>query len=872
MKTKLFLMSTLLVLSLALLAGCKEQEDTIPPTETAASPAGPAQPEQESQAGMANPASEFCINQGYELEIRDEADGQAGYCLFPDGSECEEWAFNRGECAPATEADASPAGLPNPASENCAAQGGTLAIEERGDGGQFGVCYFDDNRQCEEWALLRGDCPLGGVKVTGYITPAARYCAITGGTYAITGGSGADDEQGTCTFTDGSSCNAWDYYNGSCAPGAGPAENPPPAAGAGSTIEPLVVEVCNGQAQAMAHFLDVLEVTQGDAPLDDFVTGASGTGCLATVTGTGVDFDSPHAAVSALVGMLEEQGWTEDPMLASAGPTGMGVGYRKGEQICLAAAIWRPDESANCTDDQPISACEVMPEQQNYTVTLNCGQTAAEAQVPAEIPLKDALGDLEPQDVFQNFYDITQVPRPSGHVEQIREFLVNFGQGLGLETIEDEAGNVIIRKPAAPGLENRQGVVLQAHMDMVGDKDGDVSFEFTTDPIQAIVSGDYLTASGTTLGADDGIGMAMLMAVLQSETLQAGPLEGLFTVDEESDMSGANGLEEDVLQGSILINLDSEWDGVFLIGAAGGGHVDITADYSQVPAPANTVAYQVKIQGLKGGHSGLHINLGRGNAIKLLARLLKGGVGPYALHLASVTGGNAGNAIPREATAVIVIPEDQVQTFSAYVQAFEAVIKSELSATEPDLSLELVTVQPPDQVMDETFQARLIDALYATPQGVIRMSDALPDLVETSTNLGVVDVQDGQMVVVCVPRSSVDSALEDVSQMIASVWELAGAQVMFNDYYPGWNPDPESPILGLMKATYQDLYGQEPDVIAVHAGLECGVIGAKYPAMDMISIGPTLDDVHSPAERLFVPSVGNVMNLLLEVLQIIPEA
>jgi dipeptidase D len=495
----------------------------------------------------------------------------------------------------------------------------------------------------------------------------------------------------------------------------------------------------------------------------------------------------------------------------------------------------------------------------------------AGGQASAEIPLQDALGDLEPQDVFQNFYDITQVPRPSGHTDQIRELLVNFGQDLGLETLVDEAGNVIIRKPAAAGLGNRQGVVLQAHMDMVPQKEEGKEFDFATDPIQAVVSGDYLVTEGTTLGADDGIGMAMIMAVLQSQTLQTGPLEGLFTVDEETDMSGADGLKGDVLQGSILINLDSEWDGVFLIGAAGGGHVNVTSSYPQVPAPAELAPYQVKVQGLKGGHSGLNINLGRGHAVKLLVRLLKGAVEPYELRLASLSGGTAGNAIPREATAVVLLPDMQVEAFTEYVQAFEATFKSELSAVEPDLSVELVAVDPPAQVMDEGFQVTLINALYANPQGVMRMSDALPGLVETSNNLGVVTAQEEQLEVVCTPRSSVDSALDDVSQMIASVWELAGYEAAFADYYPGWNPDPESPLLDLMKATYQDLYGQEPEVLAVHAGLECGVIGAKYPGMDMISIGPTLNDVHSPAERLFIPSVDNVMKLLLEVLQNIPE-
>ena len=818
-----------------------------------------------SAPDMPNPASQLCVDRGYQSEIRDEAGGQVGYCIFPDGSECEEWVFYRGECAPASEGQVPPAELPNPASENCVAQGGTLSIEAREDGGQYGICLFEDNLQCEEWALLRGDCPVGGVKVTGYLTPAAVYCAITGGEYAITGNDGAEDEQGTCTFKDGSACDVWAYYNGECSPGSSP------PASAGSTIEPLIEEVCNGQAQAMSHFLGDLIPTVTEEPLDDPVTGATGTGCQATITGTGVQFESPAVVVSTLASMLEEQGWIADPMFVADGPTGTAAGYRKGDQICLAAAMWTPDESANCPDDQPISACELRPEQQNYTVTLTCGVAVAEEQAPAKIPLEDALGDLEPQDVFQNFYTITQVPRPSGHMDRMREFLVSFGQELGLETIVDDVGNVIIRKPAAAGLENRQGVVLQAHMDMVPDKDDDLAFDFTTDPIQAFVSGDYLVTEGTTLGADDGIGMAMIMAVLQSRTLQAGPLEGLFTVNEETDMSGANGLQGGVLQGSILLNLDSEWDGVFLIGAAGGGHVEVASSYPQVSAPADMVSYQVTIQGLKGGHSGVDINLGRGHAIKLLVRLLKGAIEPYELQLASFSSGTAGNAIPREATAVVLLPDGQVAAFTEYVQAFEATIKSELSAVEPDLSVELVGVESPAQMMDGSFQTILLDALYANPQGVMRMSDALPGLVETSNNLGVVNVQDGNMEVVCVPRSSVDSALEDISQMIASVWDLAGYEVAFAGYYPGWNPNPESPILGLMETTYQDLYGEAPKVMAVHAGLECGVIGAKYPGMDMISIGPTLNDVHSPAERLLIPSVGHVMELLLEVLQNIPE-
>jgi dipeptidase D len=527
------------------------------------------------------------------------------------------------------------------------------------------------------------------------------------------------------------------------------------------------------------------------------------------------------------------------------------------------AAQGTPAATAGPTD---LSAAEASPVPQPAASGTNMPSSPA-----TNIPLKDALGSLEPQDVFQSFYDITQIPRPSGTMDQIRAFLVKFGQGLGLETIVDEAGNVLIRKPAAAGLENRQGVVLQGHMDMVAQVAEGKTFDPTTDPIQAAVNGDDSVADGTTLGADNGIGSAMIMAILQSKTLQTGPLEALFTADEESDMSGANGLKGDLLKGRILINLDSEDEGKFTIGSAGGEHANIQSSYPQVPAPADMVSYQVKVKGLTGGHSGLQINLGRGSAIKLLVRLLKGAVEPYGLRLASFTGGTAVNAIPRDASALVFLPDKQVQAFTTYVQAYEATIQSELAAVEPGLSVELAAVQPPAKVMEEAFQATLIDALYGNPQGVMRMSDAVPGLVETSTNLGVANFQDGQMEVQNCPRSSVDSALVDVGQMIASVWELASYAVGFSDQYKGWNPNPESPIVSLMQQTYRDLYGQEPELTALHAGLECGAIGGIYPDMDMISIGPTLSDVHSVSERLYIPSVGKVMDLLSEVLQRIPE-
>ena len=485
------------------------------------------------------------------------------------------------------------------------------------------------------------------------------------------------------------------------------------------------------------------------------------------------------------------------------------------------------------------------------------------------IPLQDALPDLAPQTVFQNFYDITQIPRPSGQVDQIREFLVQFGDELGLETSVDEAGNVIIRKPAAAGLENRQGVVLQAHMDMVAQ--GGPEYDPTTDPIQAFVDGDYIVTQGTTLGADDGIGLALAMTILQDTSLQAGPIEALFTVDEETTMSGANELKSGILQGSILINLDNEWEGTFVIGSAGGEHLNVNMPYAQTPAPADLVSYLVKIEGLQGGHSGVDIDKGLGHATKLLVRLLKGAEAPYELRLASLAGGTAGNAIPREATALVFLPPDQVDSFTTYVGDYEATIQTELAETEPDLKVNLEAIQPPAQVMDPEFQSRLLNALYGAPQGVTRMSDTVPGLVETSNNLGVTTIQDGQMELVAYARSSVNSELTDIGQMVGSVWELAGYPVEITDWFGAWTPNPDSPIVELMQSTYQELFGVEPTLSAVHAGLECSTIGSKYPGMDMISIGPSIDKVHSPSERLHIPSVAKALELLTATLAKIPE-
>jgi dipeptidase D len=486
------------------------------------------------------------------------------------------------------------------------------------------------------------------------------------------------------------------------------------------------------------------------------------------------------------------------------------------------------------------------------------------------ILLKDALPNLQPQGVFQNFYAITHIPRPSGYMDQIRPFLVNFGEGLGLETVVDSAGNVIIRKPASPGMEERPMVILQAHMDMVA-QPADGSFDFYTEPIQAYVSGDYIVADGTTLGADDGIGIAMIMAILQSKTLQAPPLEAIFTVDEETTMSGATGLTSDELQGRTYINLDSETEGVFTIGSAGGEHINITTTYTQLPAPENMLAYEVSVSGLQGGHSGVDIDKGLGHATKLLVRLLKGAMPTHNLRISSLAGGTADNAIPTDAAALVFLPASQVDAFTRYVQDYEVTIQTELAATEPDLAVTLQAVDPPSQVMDETFQNSIINAVYGTPQGVLRMSDTVPGLVETSTNLGITSAQDGQMTITCFPRSSVNSEISDAAQMIASVWELAGYSAEIGNYFSSWTPNPDSPILALMQSTYQDLFGHDPQVGAVHAGLECGVISGIYPDMDMISIGPTLARVHTVDENLYIPSVQKVMDLVTTTLQSISK-
>ncbi len=518
-------------------------------------------------------------------------------------------------------------------------------------------------------------------------------------------------------------------------------------------------------------------------------------------------------------------------------------------------------------------AGETVPIEFVPTYTKTADTAAAQPAAIGKTPLKDALPTLDPQAVWRNFYDLTQIPRPSHHEEKVRDFLVQFGHGLGLETIVDAVGNVLIRKPAAKGMENREGVILQAHMDMVPQKTPESTHDFLTDPIEAYVDGEWVVADGTTLGADDGSGVAIAMAVLQSQTLSHGPIEALFTVNEEDGNDGALGLQGGVLQGSIVINLDSETEGEFTIGSAGGAYANIETTYAESAVPAGMAAYQVSVGGLKGGHSGVDINRGRGHASKLLVRLLKEAAGKYGVRVAQIASGTAANAIPRDASALVVVPTAQTDAFLKGVREFQGIVKSELAATEPGLSVQAAPTRDsvPAKVMDEKAQRTLIDALYGTPQGVMRMSDAVPGLVETSTNMGIVNIGDGQVAVTCFLRSSVDSELADLGQMIASVWDLAGVDVVIPVAYAAWSPDPNSPILLLMQDVYREMYGKDPKVTAVHAGLECGTIVAKYPGMDAISIGPTLQDVHTPDEKMEIATVKKLNDFLLETLKRVPE-
>lgn len=446
-----------------------------------------------------------------------------------------------------------------------------------------------------------------------------------------------------------------------------------------------------------------------------------------------------------------------------------------------------------------------------------------------------------------------------------------FGEDLGLKTRVDENGNVIIRKPATSGMENKKGVIFQGHLDMVPQANRGSTHNFSQDPIETRIEGEWVTAAGTTLGADNGIGVAAAMAVLASDDLKHGPLEALFTSNEEDGMTGAFGLNPGLLQGEILLNLDSEDEGVLCIGCAGGGDSTSRIDYSSEPVSSAVASFRLSLTGLKGGHSGVDIHRGRGNANKLLFRILKYASVRCQLRVCSVSGGDLRNAIPREAFAEVTVPQDQVDGLIAGVEAQQRIYRSELSLADPDVTLTLEQIPTPLHWIEKRKQSQLLDLICAAPNGVMRMSDSMQGLVETSTNLAIVRADDGVIEVQSLVRSSVDSARDSVCGMLDSLFSLVGGETKFSGAYPGWKPDMASPILSIMQQAYLDLFGSVAKIGGIHAGLECGILGDIYPNLDMISFGPTIRYPHSPDERLHIPSVERFWDLLVATLERIPD-
>ncbi len=474
---------------------------------------------------------------------------------------------------------------------------------------------------------------------------------------------------------------------------------------------------------------------------------------------------------------------------------------------------------------------------------------------------------LSPQNVWKHFYSLTRIPRPSGHVEEVREFLVDFGKNIGLESFVDSIGNVIIRKPATPGMENRKGIILQGHMDMVPQKNNDKVHDFTKDPIETVVDGEWLKANGTTLGADNGLGVAAAMAVLEDKTLKHGPLEVLITTDEETGMVGAFGLQADTLQGEILLNLDSEDEGELYIGCAGGVDITATMQYKEEEVDQEDVAVRIDLGGLRGGHSGMEINQGRANANKLMVRVVREAILSFEGRLSSWDGGNMRNAIPREAHTVLTFPKENIDDFMGFIEVCEETFKEEFGLIETQLKLSASTIDKPQFIVPEEIQDNLVSSIYAAHDGVLRMIPSVPDTVETSSNLAIVKIGKGEVSVQILARSSSDSMKEFLATNLLSCFSMAGMKVELSGSYSGWQPNVESPILNAMMDVYKEEFGVKPEIKVIHAGLECGIIGAVMPHLDMISFGPTLRSPHSPDERAHIPTVEKFYKFLVAALE-----
>ncbi len=478
---------------------------------------------------------------------------------------------------------------------------------------------------------------------------------------------------------------------------------------------------------------------------------------------------------------------------------------------------------------------------------------------------------LEPKNVWLYFNEILQIPNASGNISKIKNYLIDFGKKNKLETLSDEIGNVLIRKNATKGYEKLKSVVLQGHMDMVCEKNNDVKFNFDTDAIIPIVENGWVKAKGTTLGADNGIALAAMMAVLGANNIEHGPIECLFTVDEEIGLIGAFDLKTDFLKSEILLNLDSEDEGEFCIGCAGGNYTNISVKYKNEAVDKNNVAIKINVKGLLGGHSGDEINKNRGNSIKIINRIVWNLNRSFKISLSSINGGNLSNAIPRESECIIVADKNDVKNIKKQIIENEKLIKNELSSNEPNFEVKVKEVTLPDFVIDNKTKDNLLNSLYACPHGVIAMSTEIPGLVETSTNLALVKTLSNTIEIKTSQRSAIDSAKADVSNMINGLFSISKAKIEHTGYYPGWKPNPSSEIVKIMVNSYKKLYKKEPKVLAIHAGLECGVIGEKYPKMEMISFGPTIKAPHSPDERMDIVTVKLFWDLLLDVLKNIPK-
>ena len=486
--------------------------------------------------------------------------------------------------------------------------------------------------------------------------------------------------------------------------------------------------------------------------------------------------------------------------------------------------------------------------------------------------MNNDIQNLQPQCVWKNFYALTQVPRPSGHLEKIQQFLLDFGKECGVYAVKDPAGNIHMRKPATPGMENRKGIILQAHMDMVPQKTPESKHNFETDPIEPWIDGEWVKAKGTTLGADNGLGVASIMAIMEAKDLQHGPIDALITADEETGMYGANDLPEGELQGDILLNLDSEHWGKFVIGSAGGIDVTATLDYKEVETDADDAAIRVTVKGLRGGHSGLEIHEGRGNANKLLVRIVREAIEELDARLATWQGGNMRNAIPFKAEAVLTLPKENIALLKEIAADWKETFNDEFKLIEPQgIEVSVEEVATPQKEVPVEIQDNLINAIYGCHDGVVRMIPSYPSVVETSSNLAIINIAEGHAAIKILARSSREDMKDYIVKTLESCFNMAGMKVETAGSYGGWDPNPDSEILHLLLKEYKELFGKDGIIQVDHAGLECSVILGKYPHLDVVSLGPTMKSPHTTTERALIETVAPFWELLKKTLADVPE-